>query len=150
MDQITRKPTNHTIITAAGVIMAIAYFIRRMPYAVNTTAAAVYQIRDSIEEASISLGVPPGRSFLKVVLPLLRPAMAGGAVFIWVTTLSELSATIVLYSPGLTTMPIQIYQQIDSGYMGPASAYSLILLLSIFLPLWLATRIFGIRVFATD
>ena len=56
----------------------------------------------------------------------------------------------MLYSPGLTTMPIQIYQQIDSGYMGPASAYSLILLLSIFLPLWLATRIFGIRVFATD
>ncbi|HAE49548.1 ABC transporter permease [Tistrella sp.] len=137
-------------LTGGWVIMAIAYFIRRMPYAVNTTAAAVYQIRDSIEEASISLGVPPGRSFLKVVLPLLRPAMAGGAVFIWVTTLSELSATIVLYSPGLTTMPIQIYQQIDSGYMGPASAYSLILLLSIFLPLWLATRIFGIRVFATD
>jgi len=65
----------------------------------------------------------------------------------WVTTLSELSATIVLYTAGLSTMPIQIFQAIDSGYMGPASAYSLVLIASIFIPIVLAIKVFKIDVF---
>ncbi len=136
-------------LTGTWVIMAVAYFMRRVPYAINTTSSAIYSVRDSLEEASISLGVPPLRSAFKVVVPLLRPAMISSAIFMWVTTLSELSATLVLYTPGLETMPIQIYRQIDGGYMGAASAYSLILILSIFVPLFIAVELFKIDVFGT-
>lgn len=136
------------ILTGTWAIMAMAYFIRRVPYSIHTTSSSLYSIENSIEEASINLGVPPGKTFLKVILPLMRPAIISGAILMWVTTLSELSATIVLYTPGLTTMPIQIFQQIDSGYMGPASAYSLLLIFSIFLPLLIAIKIFKIDVFA--
>jgi iron(III) transport system permease protein len=48
---------------------------------------------------------------------------------------------------GLTTMPIQIFQQLESGYVGPASAYSAILIVSIFLPLVVAMRVFKINLF---
>ena len=137
-------------LTGTWLIMAIAYFVRRVPYAINTSSSAIYSVRDSLEEASISLGVPPVRSAFKVMLPLIRPAMISSAIFMWVTTLSELSATLVLYTPGLETMPIQIYRQIDGGYMGAASAYSLILILSIFVPLIVAVRLFKIDVFGTQ
>lgn len=137
------------VLSGTWIIMAAAYFVRRVPYAINNTSSALYSMRDNLEEASVSLGVPPARSTVNVILPLLRPAMISSAIFMWVTTLSELSATLVLYTPGLETMPIQIYRQIDGGYMGAASAYSLILIGSIFIPLLVATKIFKIDIFST-
>ena len=137
------------VLTGTWFIMAMAYFVRRVPYGIRTMSGPIHAIRDSIEEASINLGVSPARSFIKVVLPMMTPAIISGAIFMWVTTLSELSATIVLYTAGLSTMPIQIYQQLDSGYIGPASAYSAILIVSIFVPLILTMRAFKIDLFGT-
>lgn len=135
--------------TGTWFIMAMAYFVRRVPYGIRTMSGSVHAIRDNIEEASINLGVAPLRSFFQVVLPIMTPAIISGAIFMWVTTLSELSATIVLYSAGLSTMPIQIFQQLNGGYFGPASAYSAILIVSIFLPLTIVMRVFKIDLFGT-
>ena len=142
--------TGPIILTGTWFIMAMAYFVRRVPYGIRTMSGPVHAIRDSIEEASINLGVSPLRSFFKVVLPIMTPAIISGAIFMWVTTLSELSATIVLYTAGLSTMPIQIFQQLDSGYIGPASAYSAILIFSIFVPLFIAMRVFKIDLFGAN
>ena len=142
--------TGTVVLTGTWIIMAIAYFIRRVPFSIRTASSSLYSIKSSIEEASVNLGVPPGRTFFKVVLPLMRPAIISAAILMWVTTLSELSATIVLYTAGLATMPIQIFHSIDSGYMGPASAYSLVLIVSVFVPIILAIKVFNIDVFASQ
>ena len=126
------------VLTGTWVIMALAYFLRRIPTSVRAAAGPLHNIRDSIEEASISLGVPPLKTFFKVVLPLILPAVWAAALLMWITTLSELSATIVLYYGGMSTMPIEIFQQVDSGRLALASAYSVILLATIFVPLVLA------------
>ena len=89
--------------------------------------------------------MPPLRTFFKVVLPLLAPAVWAAALLMWVTSLSELSATIVLYYGGMSTMPIEIFQQVDSGRLALASAYSVILMLAIFVPLAIARWIFRLR-----
>lgn len=141
--------TGAVILTGTWFIMAMAYFVRRVPYGIRTMSGPVHAIKDLLEEASINLGVSPLRSFLKIILPIMTPAILSGAIFMWVTTLSELSATIVLYSAGLSTMPIQIFQQLNSGYTGPAAAYSAILMVSIFVPLVIAMRVFKIDLFGT-
>ena len=82
----------------------------------------------------MSLGVSPIRSFFQVVLPVIGPSVAAAAVLMWVSTLSEVSATIVLYFGGMSTMPIEIFQQVDSDRLALACAYSLLLLLAIFAP----------------
>jgi iron(III) transport system permease protein len=93
--------------------MALAYFLRRIPeQRARGRSVPLHNVRDSIEEASVSLGVPPLASFFKVVMPLIGPAVAAAAVLMWVTSLSELSATIVLYYGGMSTMPIEIFQQV--------------------------------------
>lgn len=130
--------TGWLVLTGTWIIMALAYFLRRIPNSVRAAVGPLHNVRDSIEEASVSLGVPPLRSFFKVVMPLIRPAVAAAAVLMWVTSLSELSATIVLYYGGMSTMPIEIFQQVDSGRLALASAYSVILMLAIFVPLALA------------
>jgi iron(III) transport system permease protein len=133
------------VLTGTWVIMALAYFLRRIPNSVRAAVGPLHHIRDSIEEASVSLGVTPLATFFKVVLPLLMPAVWAAALLMWVTSLSELSATIVLYYGGMSTMPIEIFQQVDSGRLALASAYSVLLLLAIFLPLALARWLFRVR-----
>jgi iron(III) transport system permease protein len=142
--------TGWLVLTGTWIIMALAYFLRRIPNSVRAAVGPLHNVRDSIEEASVSLGVPPLRSFFKVVMPLIRPAVAAAAVLMWVTSLSELSATIVLYYGGMSTMPIEIFQQVDSGRLGLASAYSVILMLAIFVPLAIARWVFRVKVDAVQ
>lgn len=138
------------VLTGTWIIMALAYFLRRIPNSVRAAVGPLHNVRDSIEEASVSLGVPPLQSFFKVVLPLIKPAVWAAALLMWVTSLSELSATIVLYYGGMSTMPIEIFQQVDSGRLALASAYSVILMAAIFLPLALARWVFGLRLDAVE
>ena len=142
--------TGWLVLTGTWVIMALAYFLRRIPNSVRAAEGPLHNVKDSIEEASVSLGVPPLKSFFKVVMPLIRPAVAAAAVLMWVTSLSELSATIVLYYDGMSTMPIEIFQQVDSGRLALASAYSVILMLAIFVPLAIAQWVFRVKVDVTQ
>jgi iron(III) transport system permease protein len=131
------------VLTGTWMILVLAYFIRKTPFSVKTTSALLHQIDPAVEEASISLGVPPLRSFLKVVVPVMLPGIVAGAIIMWVTILAELSSTIVLYYGPWATMTVQIFQYIGSGDFGPASAYGAILIISVLLPLFLLSKFFG-------
>ncbi|MGH8815414.1 MAG: ABC transporter permease [Achromobacter pestifer] len=135
-------------LSGTASLIVLAYIVRRLPFGVRNASSTLFNLPDSIEEASVSLGVPPLASFLKVVLPLLVPAIAAAAVLTWTTTVSELSASVIVYSPGHETLPIQIFRLIDSGLMAQASAYGLVLITVILAPVLLATRIFKLRLFA--
>jgi len=131
------------VLTGTWMIIVLAYFIRKTPFSVKTTSALLHQIEVSVEEASISLGVPPFATFLKVVVPSMLPGVVAGAIIMWVTTLAELSSTIVLYYGPWSTMTVQVFQYIGSGDFGPASAYGAILIVSVLFPLFLLSKFLG-------
>ena len=131
------------VLTGTWMILVLAYFIRKAPYSIKTTSSLLQQIDPSIEEASINLGVPPVRSFIWVVLPIMMPGIIAGAIIMWVTTLAELSTTIVLYYGPWATMTVEIFQRIGSGDFGPASAYATILIISVLIPLFILNRVSG-------
>jgi iron(III) transport system permease protein len=135
-------------LAGTAAIVVAAYVIRRLPFGIRNTSSTLYNVPGSIEEASISLGVPPLSSFLLVVLPLMVPAIAAAGVLVWTTTVAELSASVVVYSAGQETLPIQIFRLIDSNLMAQASAYGLVLLTIILLPIVVASRVFKIDLFA--
>lgn len=141
--------TGWLTLTGTGLILVIAYVVRRLPFGVRNASATLYNTPNSIEEASISLGVPPLKSFFKVVLPVMLPSIAAAAILVWTTTVSELSASIVVYSGGRETMPIQIFRLIDSNLMAQASAYGLVLVATILVPIVIATTVFKIDLFAS-
>lgn len=136
-------------LTGTASIIVLAYIVRRLPFGIRNASSTLYNIPNSIEEASISLGVPPVATFFKVVLPLMLPAIAAAAVLTWTTTVAELSASIIVYSGGRETMPIQIFKLIDSNLMASASAYGLILVAVILIPILVATRIFKVDLFSS-
>jgi len=131
------------VLTGTWMILVLAYFVRKTPYSIKTTSALLQQIDGSIEEASINLGVPPVRSFIKVVIPIMLPGIIAGGIIMWVTTLAELSSTIVLYYGPWATMTVEVFQRIGSGDFGPASAYATILIISVLIPLFILNRVSG-------
>jgi iron(III) transport system permease protein len=116
------------VLYGTGLIIVLAYFIRRLPYSVRSAVSILQQIDPALEEAGISLGAPPARAFRKIALPLMLPGILSGAVLSWVTAINELSASILLYVGGTITMPIRIYLSVMDGYFGPGSAMASILL----------------------
>lgn len=137
------------IITLSGTsaIIVLVFVIRRLPHGIRSASATLHAIPDSIEDASISLGVPPLRSFLKVVVPLMVPGIAAATVLTWTTIIAELSASLVVYSAGRETVTIKIFQLMNTGLNGQAAAYGLILVLLAIVPIVLSTRVFKIRLF---
>jgi iron(III) transport system permease protein len=132
----------------AGIVV-LAYLIRRLPFGIRNASSTLYNIPNSIEDASVSLGVPPLQTFFKVVFPLMVPSVAAAGVLVWTTTVAELSASVVVYSAGQETLPIQIFRLIDSNLMAQASAYGLVLVTIILVPILVATSVFKIDLFAT-
>lgn len=141
--------TGWLIIAGTSGIMVLAYTLRRLPFAMRNASSTLFNIPDSIEEASISLGVSPLMSFFKVVLPAMRASIVSAAILMWLTTISELSASIVVYSGGLETMPIAIFRQVDSGRLGLASGYGAALVTLILVPIVVAIKVFRINLFSS-
>ena len=131
------------VLTGTWMILALAYFIRKVPFSIKTTSSLLQQIDTSIEEASINLGVPPLMSFIKVIIPIMLPGIMAGAIIMWVTTLAELSSTIVLYYGPWATMTVEVFQRIGSGDFGQASAYATILIISVLIPLFILNKVLG-------
>ena len=141
--------TGWLVLAGSSGIMVLAYTVRRLPFAVRNASSMLFNIPDSIEEASISLGVSPLMTFFKIILPAMKASLASAAILMWVTTISELSASIVVYSGGLETMPIAVFRQVDGGRLGLASAYGAALVSVILVPIVVAIKVFRINLFST-
>jgi iron(III) transport system permease protein len=131
-------------LTGTATIIVLMLFIRRLPYAVRSSAAILKQIRGSIEEAAVSLGAAPGRAFLKITLPLMVPGVVAGALMSFITAINELSSSLILYVGRTMTMPVRIYLSVLDGEFGTAAALSTILLvasgLAVYAVFWVSGR----------
>ena len=131
------------VLTGTWVILLVSYFIRHLPYPVRSCAAMLQQIDVRVEDASVSLGVPPFRTFWRVTVPLMFPAIVSGATLAWITTIGELSSSILLYSGPWATTSVAIFTQVFSNHFGTASALASILIVAAAVPLFLMYRFLG-------
>src|ERR1700735_1801988 len=111
--------------------------IRTLPFTIRSSSAIVHQIDPSLEEASINLGKSPLKTFITLTLPMMTGGLMGAMVLIWVTTASELSSTIVLYSSHWVTMTVLMFQTLEGTAPGESAAAAAILILFTALPLLL-------------
>ncbi len=115
------------LLSGTAAIMIIAYVIRKLPYTVRSSSAILYQIDSSIEEASINLGVSPMKTFIKVTAVLMAPGVLSGALLSWITTINELSSSIILYTGRTGTISVAIYTEVVRASFGTAAALATIL-----------------------
>ncbi|HEY7384644.1 MAG TPA: iron ABC transporter permease [Beijerinckiaceae bacterium] len=103
-------------------ILFIAYITRYLPIGVRSTSATLVQIHPELEEASISCGANWLQTLKNVTLPLLKPGILAGWALLFVAFTRELSASILLYSPGREVLSVAIYDLHQNGAFRPLSA----------------------------
>ncbi|MDF0480351.1 iron ABC transporter permease [Vagococcus sp. PNs007] len=114
-------------ITGTALIIVISLTVRRLPYTIRSSVATLGQIPDSIEEAASSLGSSKINTFCKITVPMMVSGIVSGAILSWITMISELSTSILLYNVNTKTMPVAIYTEVIRGNYGIAAALSTIL-----------------------
>lgn len=130
-------------LTGTSTIIILMLFIRRLPYAVRSSASILKQIKSNLEEAAVSLGANPSRAFVKITLPLMLPGIIAGALMSFITAINELSSTLILYVGRTMTMPVRIYLSVLDGEFGTAAALSTILLVASGLAVYVIFRVSG-------
>jgi iron(III) transport system permease protein len=129
------------VLTGGWLIMVLAYTVRKLPFTVRATSAILHQIDPSLEEASISLGVSPLSTLLRLVVPLMLGGIVSGMVLTWVTVASELSSTVVLYSGPWRTLTIVMFQALEGTGAGIAVAAASLLIAITLIPVLAAYRL---------
>jgi iron(III) transport system permease protein len=125
--------------TAAMVVLG--YLLRFLPQAVQGSAAALSQVDPNLEEAARGLGRSSWQALREVTIPLIRPGMTAGWMLVFISSIKELAATLLLRPAGFDTLPVRIWIATTEVDFAEAASTSLILIVTTALPLFLIKRL---------
>ena len=120
-------------------MLAVAYVTLFLPAAVGSLRASLVQVRPEFEDAARSLGKRPLTVLLTVTLPLVRPGILTGAALVFLLTMKELPATLILSPIGFTTLASSIWAAAEEAFFARAAAPALLLVAVSSIPLTIIT-----------
>lgn len=117
------------VLTGTALIIGLAFVFRNMPVGIRAGIASLQQIDHSIEEASTNLGASTTRTFTRITLPMILPAMFAGMAYSFVKCMTAISAVIFLVSGKWQLVTVKILAEIDNGNFGTAAALAVLVIL---------------------
>jgi iron(III) transport system permease protein len=121
-----------------GLLVA-AYVIRFLPEALSAARASLARVAPAFEEAARTLGRGPFGVLRDVTLPLVRPGLLAGAGLVFLTSMKELPATLILRPIGFETLATRVWSAASEGVYAEAALPALLLLLLSAPPVYLLT-----------
>jgi putative spermidine/putrescine transport system permease protein len=109
--------------------LLMGHTILVLPYAIRVSAASLAQFDFSIEEAAISLGSPPLKTFFTIVLPNIRSGMIAAFILAFITSLNNVPISLFLTGPGVSTLPIQMLTYVANFFDPTVAALSVLLMI---------------------
>jgi iron(III) transport system permease protein len=132
----------------SALLLILAYAILFLPLALVSERAALAQVQRGLEEAGRSLGLGQTAVLWRVVLPLAGPGLGAAAAMVFVSVVTELTATLLLAPIGTETLATQVWDNTSSLAFAAASPYAALMTLMSLLSAWLLARRFGAAAFA--
>jgi len=129
-------------------ILFIAYVTRFMPYGLRYNTTSMLQIHKELEESAAMSGASWVTTFWRVILPLLKPGLVAGWIYVMLLSIRELSSSILLYSPGTEVVSVVIWELWENGQYVELSALGVMFILALFFLVMVAQwlgRKFGIK-----
>ncbi|MER5851700.1 ABC transporter permease subunit [Streptomyces sp. NPDC002012] len=109
-------------------IVILAHTILVTAFAYSSVSAAIVRLDPMYEQAAASLGARPSYILWRIKLPLLLPALTAAAGLCFALSMGELSATMMLYPPDWTPLPVQIFAATDRGSLFTGAAVAVVLM----------------------
>ncbi len=118
-------------------MLIFAYVILFLPQAVGAVRASLLQVHPSLEETARSLGRRPWQVFTTITMPLVWPGAAAGMGLVFLTTMKELPATLILGPLGFKTLSTLVWSAVSEAFFAQAAAPALLLILVSSVPMTL-------------
>lgn len=109
-------------------ILPLAYLVRSLPLTGRGALSGLRSLDPALEEAAASLGANRWRRLWRVIVPMLRPALAAGAGLAFITALGDLVVSIVLYTYDTRPISIEILSSLRLQNLGMGAVYSVLLM----------------------
>jgi iron(III) transport system permease protein len=120
--------------------LIVAYAILFLPLAVVMVRAAMTQAPRRLEEVARSLGCGRTRAWLRVTLPLIAPGLLGAFALVFISSATELTATLLLRPTGVNTLATQFWTYTTNFSYGAAAPYAALMVAIAAVPAYLLSR----------
>lgn len=108
--------------------LVLGHTLLILPYCIRVVAASLAGFDFAAEEAAISLGSPPLRTFFTVILPNIRSGVIAAFILAFITSMNDVSISIFLTGPGISTLPVQIIAYVEQFFDPTVAAVSVLLM----------------------
>lgn len=128
------------VVYGGFIALILALVIRFLPLAVQSQDATLQQLTPSIEQAGRNLGAGPLENLRRVILPMIRNGMASAWVLVFIDSLKELPATLILRPTGFDTLPVRIWIEASEEMLELAAPAALMLVVGTLPIIWIMMR----------
>ncbi|MFK0383846.1 MULTISPECIES: ABC transporter permease [Rhizobium/Agrobacterium group] len=124
--------------------LLIGHTIIAIPYAVRVIGASLSSFDFSAEEAAISLGCSPLKTFFTVVLPNIRSGIVAAFILAFISSMNDVSVSLFLTGPGVSTLPINLFTYVEQHFDPSVAAVSVLLMLLTAIVIVIVERTLGL------
>lgn len=107
-------------------ILLVAFVIRYLPYGLRYASAGILQIDLELEEAAGASGAGVAQRFGRIVLPLIKPAVTVGWLFILLLMVRDLSLPVLLSAPTSQVISVQFFDLWQNGQAPELAAFGVV------------------------
>ena len=124
--------------------LIIGHTLLVLPYAVRVISASLSSFDFSIEEAAVSLGSPPIKTFFTIVLPNVKAGVIAAIFLALITSINDVSVSLFLTGPGISTLPIQILAHVEQFFDPVIASVSVLLMVLTVIVMAVVERTLGL------
>jgi iron(III) transport system permease protein len=129
-------------------ILLLAYLGKYLPVAMRINVACMAQVHSDLEEAAATCQSSWARSFMKITLPLIRPGLVAGWIWVFVHSFREIPTAMILAYPGTEPVGIVMFKYWEDSTYQRLAAFGMMLFVVLLTSSLLAMHVgkrFGIR-----
>ncbi len=129
------------LLTGSVAGLLFAYVARFLSVSFQTLEASLAKIPPSMDDAARSLGASAGGMLWRIHLPLMRGGLLTACILVFVETMKEMPATLLLRPLGLDTLAIEVWERTSESMWTDAAAPALAIVATGLVPVFLAIRL---------
>ncbi len=134
-------------LTGTAAIIILVFIFQRMPVTIRDGIAMLQQIDPVIDDAAADLGSGFFRTFRRVTLPLVAPALVAGMAYMFSACVTSISAVIMVVSAKWQLVTVALLHEVDNADLSQAAAYGVVIIVvvlgTIFLMDFLVRNLLG-------
>lgn len=125
--------------------LVIGHTVIAIPYVVRMVSDSLSSLPRNLEWAATSLGASPIETAFRVILPCIKPGLIGGAIFAFIISFENVTISVFLASPQITTLPVRIFGYTEQAIETWLIAICSMTIIFTILIIWIIQKIVGLQ-----